>query len=92
MCLSPVNSKVMNTPDADVPMIMDSPEEMEMREGIHKRIQAEIHQEAKEEAFQAEERLNAPQGWNEVEDLIMEDREILEENTRPEKRGREEIS
>ena len=42
----------MNTPDAGIPMILDSPKEMEMREGIHERIQAEIHQEAKEEQFQ----------------------------------------
>ena len=82
----------MNTPDADIPMILDSPEEMEIREGIHERIQVEIHQEAMEKAFQAEERLNVPPGWNEVEDLIMEDGEILDENTRPEKRRREEIS
>ena len=90
--MGPVNSEVMDTPDADIPMILDSPEEMEMREGIHERIQAEIHQEDREEAFQAEERLNAPPGWNNVEDLIMEYREILKENTRPEKRRREEIS
>ena len=60
LCLDPVNPKVINTPDADVLMILDSPEEIEMREGIHERIQAEIHQEVREEAFQAEERLNAP--------------------------------
>ena len=52
----------MATPDADIPMILDSPEEMEMREGIHERIQAEIHQEDREEAFQAEQRLNVPPG------------------------------
>ena len=63
-----------------------------MREGIHERIQAEIHQEVSEEAFQVEERLNAPPAWNEVEDLMMEDGEILEENTRPKKRRKEEIS
>ena len=59
----------MYTPDADIPMILDSPKEMEMREGIHERI----HQEDREEAFQVEERFNAPPGWNDVEDLIMED-------------------
>ena len=62
ICLGPVDSEVMDTPDADVPMILDSLEEMEMREGIHERIQAEIHQEAREEAFLVEERLNAPPG------------------------------
>ena len=90
--MGPVNSEVMDTPDADIPMILDSPEEMEMREGIHERIQAEIHREDREEAFQAEKRLNAHLGWNNIEDLIIEDGEILEENTRPEKRRRDEIS
>ena len=90
-CLGLVNPGVINTPDADVPMILDSPEEIEMREGIHERIQAERHQEAREEAFQAEERLDVPPAWNEVEDLMMEDGEILDENIRPEKRSREEI-
>ena len=42
MCLGPVNSEVIETPDTDVPMILDSPEEIELREGIHERIQAEI--------------------------------------------------
>ena len=50
-CLDPVNPEVINTPDTDVPMILDSPEEIELREGIHERIQAERHQEAREEAF-----------------------------------------
>ena len=39
-----------------------------------------------------EERLDAPPGWNNVKDLIMEDREILEENTRLEKKRRDEIA
>ena len=33
-----------------------------------------------------------PLGWNNVEDLIMEDGEILEEYTRPEKRRRDEVA
>ena len=43
--MGPVNSEVMATPDADIPMIFDSPEEREMRVGIQERIQAEIHHE-----------------------------------------------
>ena len=38
-CTGPANPNVMATPDADIPMISDSPEDREMREGIHKRIQ-----------------------------------------------------
>ena len=60
LCPGLVNPKVINTPDIDVPMILASPDEIEMREGIHERIQAERHHEDREEAFQAEERLNAP--------------------------------
>ena len=73
-------------------MIFDSPEEMAMREGIHKRIQAEIYHEDRERVFQAEERLEAPPGWNEVEDLIMDDGDILVENMKPEKRRRDEVA
>ena len=73
-------------------MIFDSPEEMVMREGIHERIQAEIYHEDRERAFQAEEMLDTPPGWNEVEDLIMDDGDILAENMRPEKRRRDEIA
>ena len=75
--MDPVNPEVIATPDAVIPMIFDSPEEREMREGIHERIQAEICHEERKRAFQAEERLDAPPGWNDVEDWIMNDREIL---------------
>ena len=88
-CICPEVS-YLSTPDPDIPMIFDSPEGMERREVIHKRIQAELHHEDRERTFQAEERLYAPPGWNDVEDLIMNDGEILEENTRPDKRRRDE--
>ena len=55
-------------------------------------IQAEICHEDRKRVFQAEERLDEPQGWNEVEDLIMEDGEILAENMKPEKRRRDEVA
>ena len=71
--MDPVNPEVLVAPDVEIPMIFDSPEEREMREGIHERIQAEIYHEDRERVFQAEERLDAPLGWNNVEDLIMED-------------------
>ena len=77
---------------AEIPMILDDPEEMAVREGIHERIQAEIYHENKERAAQAEEMLEIPPEWNEVPDLIMEDGDILPENMRPDKRRRDEIS
>ena len=73
-------------------MILDDPEEMAVREGIHERIQVEIYHENKEREAQAEEMLDIPPEWNEVKDLILEDRDILSENMRPEKRMRDEIS
>ena len=36
--------------------------------------------------------LDTPLGWNEVKDLILDDGDILSENTRPEKRRRDEIA
>ena len=51
-------------------MILNDPEEMAVREGIHKRIQAEIYNEDKEREAQAEEMLDRPLEWNEVMDLI----------------------
>ena len=73
-------------------MILDNPEEMAVREGIHERIQAEIYHEDKEREAQAEEMLDRPPEWNEVKDLIWEDGEIFPEGVRPEKRMRDEIS
>ena len=70
-------------------MILDSPEEIELREGIHERIQAEIHHEAREEVVQAEERLENPPAWNEVEDLMLEDGEVLVDEIRAGKRERD---
>ena len=52
--MDPVNPEVLVAPDVDVPMIFDSSEEREMREGIHERIQAEIYHEDRDRRFQAE--------------------------------------
>ena len=50
---------------------------MAVREGIHERIQAEIHQGNKEEEARAEEMLEVPPEWNEVPDLMMEEEDVL---------------
>ena len=52
-----VNPEIIVGPDLEIPMILDDPEEMAVREGIHKRIQPEIYYEDRERAFQAEEML-----------------------------------
>ena len=57
--MDPVNTEVLVAPDIEIPMILDSAEEREMREGIHERIQVEICHEDRERVFQAEERLDA---------------------------------
>ena len=65
---------------------------MAVREGIHQRIQAEMHHENKEIEARAEEMLEIPPEWNEVLDLTMEEGDILPEDTRPDKQKRDEIS
>ena len=76
----------------DIQVIPEDPEEMAVREGIHKRIQVEMHHENKEIEARVEEMLEIPPKWNEVLDLMMEEGHILPEDTRPDKRKRDEIS
>ena len=90
--MDPVNPEITAVPDLEIPMILDDPEEMAAREGIQERIQAEIYHKDRERAFQAKEMLDIPPGWNEVKDLILDEGDILSENTRPEKRRRDEIA
>ena len=52
----------------------------------------EIHHENKEIEARAEEILEIPPEWNKVPDLIMEEGNILFEDTRPNKCRRDEIS
>ena len=68
----------------------DTPEAMAEREGIHERIQAEIRNGDKEEQLQAEEMLELPPSWHDVQDLLMEDDTIPEVEIRPGKRVRDE--
>ena len=72
-------------------MILNDPEEMAVREEILERIQAEIYHKDRQREVQAEEMLDNPPEWNEVEDLVWEGGDILED-MRPEKRRRDEIS
>ena len=65
---------------------------MAAREGIHERIQAEIHQGNKEVEARAEEMLEVPPEWNEVPDFMMEEEDVLPEATGSTKRRRDEIS
>ena len=65
---------------------------MEDIDGIHERIQSELLNQGKEDVSRAEEILEIPLAWNEVQDLIMVDGNSFTMDTRPEKRKREEIS
>ena len=47
-------------PALEIQLIPEDPEEIAVREGIHKRIQAEIHNEDKEAEARAEEMLEVP--------------------------------
>ena len=79
-------------PALDIQVIPEDLEETAVREWIHERIQGKIHHENKEIEARAEEMLEIPPEWNEVPDLIMEEGGILPEDTRPDKRKRDEIA
>ena len=64
-------------PELEIQVIPEDPEEIPVIEGVHKRIQAEIHQEDKEAESMAEEMLEVPLEWNKVPDLIMKDKDVL---------------
>ena len=66
-----MNLEISIEPALNIQIIPEDPEEIAAREGIHKRIQAEIHQGNKEVEARVEEMLEVPLEWNEVPDLIM---------------------
>ena len=65
--------------------LQDTPEDIAEREGIHKRIQAELDNGDIEKVSQVEEILELPPVWNDVQDLMMEERDMISEDLRPEK-------
>ena len=62
-------------PDLGIPILPEDPEVIAEREGIHKRIQSEIQHNDKEAEVVAEEMLEVPLAWNEVPNLMMEDKD-----------------
>ena len=72
--------------------LLDAPEHVAEREGIHERIQSEMRNEEKEKVSWAEEMLELPMGWNEVIDLIMDDSDTLPKDLRLEKQKRDEVA
>ena len=69
-------------PEPDLPV---SQEDIAEREGIHKRIQSEMRNDDKESISRAEEMLEPPPVWNEVQDIILDDVDMLPGDLRPEK-------
>ena len=86
------NLEIPPEPALEIQIIPEDPKEIAMREGIHERIQAEIHQGNKEEEVRAEEMLEVPPEWNKVPDLMMEEENVLPEATGSTKQRRDEIS
>ena len=86
------NPEIPSKPALEIQIIPEDPEDMAMREGIHKRIQAEIRQGNKEEEARVEEMLEVPPEWNDVPDLMMEEEDVLPKATGYTKRRRDEIS
>ena len=72
--------------------LQDTPEDIAEREGIHERIQAELQNGDTEKASQAEEMLELPPVWNEVQDLLMEDGDVISEDLRPRKHKRDKVA
>ena len=66
-----MNAQIPQELELEIQVIPIDPEEIAVREGIHERIQAEIHHEDKEAETVAEEMLEVPPEWNEVPDLMM---------------------
>ena len=85
------NLEISTEPALDIQIIPEDLEEIAAREGIHERIQAEIHQENKEVEARAEEMLEVPPEWNKVPDLMMEEEDVLPEATGSTKWRRDEI-
>ena len=79
-------------PELEIQIVPEDPKEIAVREGIHKRIQAEIHHEDKEAEARAEEILEVPPERNEVLDLMMEDKDVLPEAEGSTKRKRDEVA
>ena len=59
-------------PELEIQVIPEDP----VREGVHERIQAEIHHEDKDAEAMAEKMLEVSPKWNEVPDLMMEDKGV----------------
>ena len=72
--------------------LLKTPAEIAEREDIHERIQAELRNRDTEDLSQAEKMLELPPVWNDVQDLLMDDKEMISGESRPGKRSRDEVA
>ena len=79
-------------PTLDIPMINEDPEVIAEREGVHKRIQAEIQHKDQGVEETEEVMLENSTEWNAVPDLIMEDNEGLMITKTNNKQKRDEVA
>ena len=86
------NPEIPPEPALKVQIVSEDSKEIAVREGMHKRNQAEIHHEDKKEEARAEEMLEVPPEWNEVPDLIMEDKDILPKAEGSTRQKRDEVA
>ena len=56
--------EILPEPDLEIQVIPEDPKDIALNEGIHERIQAEIHHEDKEEEARVEEILDVPPEWS----------------------------
>ena len=75
------NPEIPSKPALEIQIIPEDPEEMAVREGIHERIQAEIHQGNKKEEARVKEMIEVPPEWNAVPGLMMEEEDVLPKAT-----------
>ena len=71
------NLEIPFEPALEIQIVPEDPEEIAVREGIYERIQAEIHHEDKVAEAIAKEMLEVPPEWNEVPDMMLEDKDVL---------------
>ena len=82
------NPEIPPKPALEIQNFPEDPVEIAVREGIHKRIQAEIHHENKE----VKEMLEVPLEWNEVPDMMVEHEDVLPKAEGSTKQKRDEVT
>ena len=86
------NPEIPPEPALKIQIVPEDPEKIAVREGLYKRIHAEIHHKDKEAEARAEEMLEVHPEWNEVPDMMMEDEDVVPEAEESTKQKRDEVA